>query len=361
MPSVLSPAPIYRIPSELLSIIFELAHADASRRLCDTWWSHIGTRNYARDVMRLLATLCTVSHTWRNLALSLPRLWMVIPIINLQDGPFALEDFVARSSSLPLTVVASGPQEHKYEALQAVTQSHILSRIHRVNIATPHADMGSHGVVATTLTRHFPAMEHVAFADLFGELHSQWIILHAEQLVSMKMDHFFASGLGFPRKVSFARLERLILNVYSPETAPLLTHGVFPLLVELHLGGASTNECPSHPLPSLRLLALRTINFDGYLLTLRFLPIAPSLECIIFTGDKREKERLLAKFCPATETEEEKASPIHAPQLQRLILRGGGQIGDSILKRAMKHRAGSVLPHHDWTIELEHVTILLDE
>ncbi|KDQ12280.1 hypothetical protein BOTBODRAFT_96511, partial [Botryobasidium botryosum FD-172 SS1] len=57
--------PVYRLPNEVLSIIFELAESTAS-----DLWQRSSTKNPIN--------LSQVSRRWRDLALNLPTLWTTI-------------------------------------------------------------------------------------------------------------------------------------------------------------------------------------------------------------------------------------------------------------------------------------------
>ncbi|KZT54792.1 hypothetical protein CALCODRAFT_373330 [Calocera cornea HHB12733] len=72
--SALHRAPIHRLPKEVLSIIFELAHAMVVYELYNPMENKIYICSISRDLWQLLPALCSVNRSWRSVACSMPSL-----------------------------------------------------------------------------------------------------------------------------------------------------------------------------------------------------------------------------------------------------------------------------------------------
>jgi hypothetical protein len=106
---------VNQLPTELLLIIFRFALAGA-----------------AASEFRLVTHTC---HTWRQLALHTSSFWQTID----NDPVDAVETYMLRSGSLPLTITYGDPEDHEGQTLKSEAMIHSLSSLSRTEDITIYA------------------------------------------------------------------------------------------------------------------------------------------------------------------------------------------------------------------------------
>ncbi|KZO93988.1 hypothetical protein CALVIDRAFT_565955 [Calocera viscosa TUFC12733] len=362
---------ICKLPTDLLSLIFESAHDAAAFELINSGFDEVITRATARTLICLLSTLLSVNRAWRHLALSLRSIWTVVPILNELNSPLSLEDFVERSGSRPLTLVACMSKDDLRPVIDALDPLMVLSRVHSLSIMILHWDAGYPVFLWTVELWKFPALQHFALSGiyLYPNLEEawNWFTGLADQLASLELGRAGLpnhSLLPIVPTIPYSHLQHLTFHAYHDGIAALLCNGIFPTLTELHLGTVMTEDVPSRPMPALRLLTIEAGNFISFHnvicshLAIILIELAPKLDCLVFTsGIDYHHERLLLMF--EFGYGHAIRGPIHAPSLKRLVLRRG-TLRRSTLQMVSEHRQALVCPAHEWDIDLENVQLVSD-
>ncbi|KZO93986.1 hypothetical protein CALVIDRAFT_565954 [Calocera viscosa TUFC12733] len=357
---------ICKLPNELMSLIFDSAHDTAAFELANSGFDEVITRTTARTLICLLSTLLSVNRTWRHLARSLCTIWTVVPIVKELNSPFSLEDFVERSGSRPLTLVACMSKDELRRVFDALDPLMVLSRVHSLSIAILRWDAGYPVFLWTVDRWNFPALKHFALSGiyLYPNLEGawNWFTGLADQVTSIELGTVYLPHhdgiLPIIPTIPCSHLERLTVHYYYEDIAALLSNGVFPKLNVFQLRNVVTDKVPSRPLPALRLLIIE----EGYSvcsrLALALIELAPRLDCLVFlawTGYYHEN--FLSRF--EVGDGHASAGPIHAPSLKRLVLRDG-ILRKSTLQRVSQRRQALVYPAHEWNIQLENVQLVED-
>ncbi|KDQ13857.1 hypothetical protein BOTBODRAFT_175273 [Botryobasidium botryosum FD-172 SS1] len=218
--------PIYRPPSEILSMIFKMTERSA--------------RNSFRPLeIRAPLNLAQVSKLWREVALDTPSLWAAIDVMNIRIAPTFLE----RSRSTPLEiVVASGgtyggdedESDNREQSEHLATELRSMKKAYSLRGVDPHAFL-------------VPLLPHI----------NRWQSLTLEGQGGRKLEGFLLPAVA-PALTTFCALQ--LGYRAMPTLHPALFNEQLPSLNRLSLLGVGL---PWELAPTA-LRGLRWLTLEGY-------------------------------------------------------------------------------------------------